>query len=147
MNSYSVQNNLQLSGPRLGVTILSGETADYLYDKFDAQPIITQFGWQFETRFFTLENGTSGLIEGVVLLGGLEQGLFLPSGTGIIGVRSSNGFEFGVGPNVSLSGFAIAIAIGFNISLGEINFPINFAVVPSPKGVRYSLLFGFNAAN
>ena len=52
-----------LTGPRLGFTIISGEMADKLKDDYDAIPIVTQFGWQFEWRFFSLEEGTSGVVE------------------------------------------------------------------------------------
>ena len=136
---------MKLSGPRLGITIITGEGAQILKDDFDASPIVTQFGWQFETRFFTLEDGTTGLVEGVVLVGGFEQGLFLPSVSGLIGLRSGKGAEFGIGPNLSITGAALVFAAGFTMSSEGINFPINFAVLPSPKGVRFTILVGFNA--
>ena len=135
----------KLSGPRLGVTILTGEIAKKLKDDYDAVPVITQFGWQFETRFFTLEDGTAGLVEGIVLVGGVEQGLFLPSLSGLIGVRSKTGFEFGLGPNLSVTGFGLILAAGVNFSSDNINFPVNFAVLPSDKGLRFTILVGFNA--
>lgn len=137
---------MRLSGPRLGMTFITGESADRLKDEYDAVPFVSQFGWQFETRFFTLDNGTVGCLEGIALIGGLEQGLFLPSVNGLVGIRNARGLEFGVGPNVSLAGFALAVGGGFTISAGEVNFPVNIAVVPSNKGIRFSALFGFNAA-
>jgi hypothetical protein len=43
------------SGPRIGYTyITSGTSADYLSDR-GKSPGITQFGWQFEGRLFTVE--------------------------------------------------------------------------------------------
>jgi hypothetical protein len=137
---------VNLQGPRVGVTYISeGELADQLKDEFNVNPFITQFGWQFEKRFFTLDSGVSGLVEGVLLAGGIEQGKILPSGTFLIGVRSANGFEFGFGPNLSLAGVAFAISAGITLSTDQVNFPLNFAVVPSPEGVRLSFLMGFNA--
>jgi hypothetical protein len=137
---------LELSGPRVGFTLIgSGETADNLRDNFNASPFVTQFGWQFEKQYFALENGTAGLVEFVGLIAGLEQGLFLPSANMLVGVRSSNGAEFAFGPNISVSGAAFALAVGHTFRSGSLNFPVNFAVVPSSKGVRFSLLFGFNA--
>lgn len=137
---------LELSGPRVGFTLIgSGETADNLRDNFNASPFITQFGWQFEKQYFALENGTAGLVEFVGLIAGLEQGLFLPSANMLVGVRSSTGAEFAFGPNISVSGAAFALAVGHTFRSGSLNFPVNFAVVPSSKGVRFSLLFGFNA--
>lgn len=137
---------IELSGPRVGFTLIgSGETADNLKNNFNASPFITQFGWQFEKQYFALENGTAGLVEFVGLIGGLEQGLFLPSVNMLVGVRSSKGAEFAFGPNISVSGAAFALALGHTFRSGSLNFPVNFAVVPSNKGVRFSLLFGFNA--
>lgn len=137
---------LELSGPRVGFTLIgSGETADNLRDNFNASPFVTQFGWQFEKQYFALENGTAGLVEFVGLIAGLEQGLFLPSANMLVGVRSSTGAEFAFGPNISVSGAAFALAVGHTFRSGSLNFPVNFAVVPSSKGVRFSLLFGFNA--
>ena len=136
---------IKLMGPRLGGTYITpGETADQLAD-YDVSPFITQFGWQFETRFFTLPSGVAGLIEGVILIGGIEQNAFLPSGTFLVGVRNAKGLEFGLGPNLSLSGIAFALAVGITFKSSHVNFPINIAVVPSDKGIRLSLLFGFNA--
>jgi hypothetical protein len=137
---------LELAGPRIGFTFIgAGSTADALKTEFNASPFITQFGWQFEKQYFALDNGTAGLVEFVGLIGGLEQGLFLPSANMLVGVRSSSGAEFAFGPNISISGAAFVLAVGHTYKSGSLNFPVNFAVVPSSKGVRFSLLFGFNA--
>ena len=136
---------VKLSGPRLGVTYISpGKAATQLKEEFNAQPFLSLFGWQFETQFFTLPSGTTGIIEFVPLIGGLEQGLFLPTASMLVGMRGASGIEFGVGPNLSLSGAAMVFAAGINVKSSEINFPINFAVVASPAGLRYSILVGFN---
>ncbi len=137
---------IHLDGPRVGFTYVApGELADKLKKDLDVEPLITQFGWQFETNYFATPNGTAGLIEGVILIGGLEQNVFLPSANLLIGIRSKDGLEFGFGPNVSLGGAAFVFAAGFTIRNGALNFPINFAVVPSKDGFRTSLLVGFNA--
>ena len=135
-----------LFGPRLGITLVTGESAVQLKDKFDAGPFITQFGWQWETRFFTVEGGITGVTELVLLVGGMEQGIFLPSLSMLIGIRSPKGIEFGVGPNLSLAGAGYAVAFGATKKYGELNFPMNFSIVMSKKSARFSLLFGFNAA-
>ncbi|WP_303309959.1 hypothetical protein [Hymenobacter sp. BT730] len=136
---------IHLSGPRLGFTILSGAVVDKAKDQFSLNPFITQFGWQFETRIFRLPNGTSGLFEFVPLIGGLEQGKFIPSVNGLIGIRGKNGFEFGIGPNLTPVSANIALAIGTSFQAYGVNFPVNFAVVPGNGGARFSLLFGFNS--
>jgi len=137
---------VSLSGPRLGVTVIGGEMADVLRDDYDAVPIVTQFGWQFEWRFFSEPGGMTGVVECVPLIGGLEQGLFLPSLSVPIGLRLQNGIEFGVGPNVSLSGFAVVLAAGITINAGVLNIPLNISLLPSNKGTRFSFLVGFNMA-
>lgn len=145
-NDAVLDEAIRLDGPRVGVTFLSGGVRDKAMEKgTDIGPVITQFGWQFESRLFRLPNGVSGLVEFVPLVGGLEQGKFLPSLTGLLGIRGAKGFEFGVGPNVTPLGASVVLAVGTSIRSYGINFPINLAVVPSRDGVRLSLLMGFNA--
>ncbi|MEJ8802607.1 hypothetical protein [Pontibacter sp. H249] len=141
------QENLKLSGPRIGFTILTDKYRDNIREDYDTDvnAFMTQFGWQFETRVFTLDNGVSGLFEFVPLVGGLEQGKFLPSLSALIGVRGTKGMEFGFGPNVSLAGAGIVMAVGTNFQSQGVNFPVNFAFAPSKDGGRFSLLFGFNS--
>jgi hypothetical protein len=135
---------LSLSGPRVGVTILSGESARRAKEEFDLKSsVVTQFGWQFERRFLSTEDGPTGVFEWVLLVGGLEQGLFFPSISWITGVRTPAGLEFGVGPNLNGLGLGLAAAAGVNLRSGHINFPVNFALVSSGSGIRTSFLGGF----
>lgn len=136
---------INLSGPRMGFTIITGDAANTLREDYDVIPIVTQFGWQSEVRFFSVEDGPTGLMEFVGLIGGVEQELFLPSLSWLAGVRFPDGREFGVGPNLSITGTAYVIAGGFTRSYGAMNFPINFSILLSKSGARLSLLFGFNA--
>lgn len=137
---------IYLSGPRVGFTYVGpGKLADKLKKDFQVEPLFTQFGWQFETNYFALPNGTAGLVELVLLAGALEQNRFLPSANMLIGIRSGSGLEFGFGPNLSLAGASFVFAGGFTIRQGALNFPVNIAVVPSKEGFRTSLLVGFNA--
>lgn len=137
---------ISLSGPRFGLTYLSVGIKEKVeeFTTMTVTPLVTQFGWQWEKRFFTMDGGPTGVSEWVLLIGGLEQSLFLPSLTWIVGIRSTNGVEFGVGPNVTPAGAALAMAGGFTVQSGPIFFPINVAVVPSRAGLRVSLLAGFN---
>lgn len=142
---------VKLSGPRFGITYLSSDLVDRINDEFgdDDQSVgsvITQFGWQFETRLFTTDTGLSGVTELVPLVGGLERGLLLPSLTFLVGLRTASGFEFGFGPNASLGGVAYAVAVGATTRYGGLNFPLNISAVLSDDGVRLSLLTGFNLA-
>jgi hypothetical protein len=139
-----VVERISLSGPRFGVTYLGGAIVDSLAAHgVDVSPVITQFGWQFERLMFTSQNGLSAVTEWVILVGGLEQSTFLPSVSWLVGLRGARGAEFGVGPNVSAAGSALAIAAGFTTRAGALNLPVNVAVVPSKIGTRVSVLVGF----
>ncbi|WP_019948282.1 hypothetical protein [Hymenobacter aerophilus] len=135
---------VSLSGPRIGFTVLTGGVVDKAREEFGLNPFLTQFGWQFETRIFRLSSGTSGLFELVPLIGGLEQGKFIPSLNALIGIRGPRGFEFGLGPNLTPASAGIALAVGTSFKVEDVNFPVNLAVVPGNGGVRFSLLVGFN---
>jgi hypothetical protein len=137
-------NDVHLSGPRIGFTVLTGGAATKA-DEHDIKPFLTQFGWQFETRVFRLPNGTAGLVEVVPLIGGLEQNKFVPSLNALVGIRGPKGFEFGLGPNITPLGASIAFAVGATYRTAGINFPVNLAVVPGNGGARISLLLGFNS--
>ena len=139
-----VSERVKLSGPRFGVTYLGGAIVDSLRaNDVDVSSVITQFGWQWERQFYATEQGPAAVSEWVLLVGGLEQGTFLPSLSWIVGLRTRGGAEFGVGPNVGPAGFALAIAGGITRRSGGMNLPINVSVVPSKVGTRISLLAGF----
>jgi hypothetical protein len=138
---------IRLSGPRVGVTMFSGPAADSLHSRLGIGPTISQFGWQFETKMFQIEGGMTGIHEFLVLVGGLDAGVALPSATWLLGIRNPSGIELGVGPNVSLAGLALAAGAGFNIQSGGVNFPINFGVASSKYGLRTSMFVGFNTKN
>ena len=134
-----------LSGPRFGVTMLSEGTVEKLRDRYvNIQPVISQFGWQFEKQFYAKDSGVAVLNEWVLLFGGLDQGVALPSLNWLVGVRTANGTEFGVGPNVTATGISLAMAAGTTIRAGFLNVPLNVAVVPSRNGMRVSFLSGFS---
>ena len=136
---------VSLSGPRLGATFLSPGVADTLRDRqIHAGWALSQFGWQFEKRIKTGPSGLSAVNEWVVLAGGLEQGIVIPSLSWLVGLRTGSGVEFGLGPNVTPAGVALALAGGVTITKGALNVPFNVAVVPSRAGMRVSVLTGFN---
>ena len=87
--------------------------------------------------------------------------MFLPSISGLFGARFSSGYEFALGPNLSLSGGALVFAVGRTLDLGDLYIPINIAWVPSVEkediihhldrdrekyntGNRFTLTIGFN---
>lgn len=138
---------VKLSGPRVGMTFLSDGVVETLQDEVGFErvgPVVSQFGWQWEKRFSTAASVTP-VTEWAFLAGGLEQGVFIPSLSWLVGLRTMKGVEFAVGPNFAPAGVALAIAGGVTLRAGSLNFPLNLAVVPSKSGTRVSFLAGFNA--
>jgi hypothetical protein len=135
---------LSLSGPRVGMTFLSEGVVKKLHERnVDVGQNISQFGWQFERQFYSKQSGVTALNEWVFLLGGLDQSVAIPSLSWLVGLRTSEGAEFGVGPNVTPAGVALAVAAGVTMRAGVLNVPLNFAVVPTKAGTRVTMLTGF----
>lgn len=135
---------IKLSGPRVGLTFLTEQTRDSLSAHgIDVGSVITQFGWQFERQFLGKPGGLAALNEWIILIGGLDQGVFLPSVSWIVGVRGQGGAEIGVGPNVSAAGVGLVASAGVTYRSSTMNIPLNFAVVPSKAGARVSIITGF----
>ena len=99
--------------------------------------IMSQYGWQWETRFSDGGNVT-GIVEWIALVGGMEKGMFLPSVSSMVGLRNSKGIEFTVGPELSLGGIAMLIGAGYNFRFGELNVPVSITYVPSQNRTYYT---------
>jgi hypothetical protein len=121
-------------------------------------PILTQFGVSLEQHIRLGSTNAKMAFQEVVLVGGLEQNLAIPSGSLLIGFRAGFGLEIGIGPffyMTVLSGGDVAIvttvvaAIGYTVSFSNVNIPIDVAIVPVPADgrPRISLLTGFNFSN
>jgi hypothetical protein len=137
----------KLAGPRVGITmiapgslasIIRGDVSMFSNEvreewtgssgKYGAA--ITQYGWQWESRFS--DGGeVTGIVEWVALIGGMEKGMFLPSVSSMVGLRTDKGVEFAVGPNLSLGGIAMVFGAGYNFKFGKLNVPVNITYVPS----------------
>jgi hypothetical protein len=139
-------HSADLSGPRFGFTLLSDGIVNKLAERHVTveRPYVSQFGWQFERQFFTKDSGVTMVSEWVALLGGLEQSMALPSLSWLVGVRTRDGAEFGIGPNITPAGTALVFATGMTFRTGTVNVPVNVAVVPSKSGTRVSVLTGFS---
>ena len=137
----------KLAGPRVGVTMITpgslssivrGDVSmfsDEVREEWTGSTgkygaAITQYGWQWESRFADGGNVT-GIVEWIALVGGMEKGYFLPSVSSMVGLRTDKGLEFAVGPNLSLGGIAMVIGAGYNFKFGKLNVPVNIAYVPS----------------
>jgi hypothetical protein len=147
-NLPPVASTANLSGPRFGLTLLSDGVVKKLLERnVDVGPHMSQFGWQLEKQFFTKDSGFTAVTEWVALVGGLDQGVAIPSLSWLVGVRTRDGAEFGIGPNITPAGAALALAAGITFRAGAFNVPVNVAVVPSKSGVRVSVLSGFSFRN
>ena len=137
-----------LSGPRFGFTVFTGETADRR-DQAGLEPIMTQFGWQFETQIVAGTSGNQALMEWVFLIGGVEQDEFNASLGWLAGYRLENGLEFGVGPNISYSRdsrdttSSMLVAGGATLPFGDMYVPVNMAVSMAQGGPRMTALMGW----
>jgi len=101
------------SGPRFGVAWLTNGsvTAERLNRK--VAPVMTLLGWQFEHQFDQSRPDLPlPVIETVLLLGGLEQNITLPSASFILGLRRPNGLEAGLGPLFTPAGSSLIVAAG-----------------------------------
>lgn len=136
---------VDLSGPRFGITSLSPGNVEALTARnIEINPLISQFGWQFERQFYNRGDGVTAVTEWVALLGGLDQSVALPSLSWLVGVRTKDGAEFGIGPNITPLGTSLVLAAGITIRTGALNVPMNIAIVPSKTGTRLTVLTGFN---
>lgn len=148
------QRGLSLGGPRFGASYVQGGGYEKLKEavkkaKPDSQgeiePFMTQFGWQMEYRIFRTSSGVTALTELIPLIGGMDQGLALPSATWLVGMRTRKGFELGVGPNVGLDGVSMMAGAGYTADLGGINVPLNVAVGRgASQTTSLSFSVGFN---
>ena len=58
--------------------------------------VFSQFGWQFEYKIVPQGGGPAFIVELIPLLGAVEYSRIIPSVNIPIGVRFTNGFEFGL---------------------------------------------------
>lgn len=145
--------HLKLSGPRFGMTTFTGAVAEARRAAGSA-PVMSQFGWQFETQIAANQTGGQALLEWVFLVGGWEDGAITGSLTWLAGYRLPNGFEVGAGPSLSIhegqtirdpiaATTSMVIAAGATAPVGEVRVPANVAVAFAQGGPRITLLLGW----
>lgn len=136
-----------LGGPRLGVTYVTGNSAlSRELDKNGFGRLLSQFGWHFEYQVIPEGGGPQFVIQFIPLISGVEYSKIFPTATLAIGVRLPNGIEFGMGPNILLTGnprTALTVAVGKSFNYGGVSIPINLAVTTNPEGQRLSLIVGY----
>ncbi|MBI4428373.1 MAG: hypothetical protein HY562_04575 [Ignavibacteriales bacterium] len=141
-----------LGGPRLGITYVPGNTT--LVEKLRERGIgssISQFGWHFEYQIIPEGGGPSFVIQAIPMVGGVEYGTLIPTGTIAMGVRLPDGYEFGMGPNMMFGGpkgvaTALVVALGKSVDYGGVSIPLNFVFATNPEGNRFSIIFGYAIA-
>jgi len=137
-----------LKGPRFGFTTFTGDVAERR-ESAGLEPIMTQFGYQFENQVVSLQSGNRALMEVLVPFGGLEQGEYNFSLAWLAGFRTEAGYEFGVGPNGNFnytSGkwtTSMQVAAGATVPLGDIYVPLNVAMGLAKGGPRVTALAGW----
>ncbi len=137
-----------LAGPRLGFTYVpgKGELVNEMREN-DLGPVLSQFGWHFEYQVVPEQEGPSFVVELVPLIAGVEYGMLIPSASLAMGIRFPGGFEFGLGPNVMAGRdevhTSLIIALGKSYNYGGVSIPVNLACATSPKGNRFSIIFGY----
>lgn len=109
-NPYKLR--LRSDGPRMGFIFFTGTNATILQAQkssggFESgYPAMFQFGYQFEKQYLN-EGNFQALFEFVPNISGIDQGRLIPSFTFLNGLRNNrNGWEFGIGPNISISKYA-----------------------------------------
>jgi hypothetical protein len=133
------------SGPRFGaVWVSDGIIREAASKNVVIRPVLSVFGWQSEVPLANNPGGPQPVSDIIVVGAGLDQGTFIPSASWIVGVRTHDDLELGLGPNVSPSGLAFVLTAGISKRFGMLNVPVNVAYVPSKNGSRFSITTGFN---
>jgi hypothetical protein len=143
--SLNLTSDDDRSGPRIGAAYIIGGSVTAENQGKHLAPLTTLFGWQIEHQFPTgRKDAPLPMTELVLLVGGLEQNLFLPSASWLVGMRQPNGWEVGVGPALTGAGVQVAAAAGITRTIGNVNVPMNLAVAPGRRGASISFTTGFN---
>lgn len=137
------------AGPRLGVTVVPGDSklSRKLKEK-NMGILLSQFGWQFEYQVVPAGGGPSFVVEFIPLVSGVEYSKLIPGASLALGVRTPDGIEFGLGPNLLVNAdgnlaTALVMAVGKSFSYGGVNIPINLVYTTNPDGGRVSFMFGY----
>ena len=148
-------------GPRVGVSYVFTNWDEYnsaiqqhFPDDRSYFPVVTQFGLNVEQRIRLGNTKSHFAFQEVLLIGGLDQNLFIPSFSTLIGFRSQKGLEIGLGPNVSMSmndnglsaALSVVYAVGWTFAFSDLYVPVNIAIIPTPRdgNPRITLVTGFN---
>ena len=113
----------------------------YVSDSDLRTPHLMVLGWD---HMQTIDTGTpiDVIVAGNVSVGGMNQGMILPSTHLIVGYQINDALQLGVGPVLTFSEINsspstrlnMIAAAGWNIKMGDVYFPIHAAYVPDVDG-------------
>ena len=147
-----IPNFEMVFGPRIGAAYdaMSSQAftdqVNQFYSGTNFSPLLTIFGVNFEQRILLGRTRNQFAFQEDVYISGLEQGLFLPAASFLIGYRDASGLEFGFGPLLSLTGVSVIAAAGYTFHFSGIYIPLDFSVrIPTARNVAvYTVSTGFN---
>jgi hypothetical protein len=151
----SVLDNVDMVfGPRVGFTYIFIDAEAYtdeiheipIFDGESYVPFMSQFGISFEQRIRLGTTKSHFAFQEVVVVGGIDQSVAIPTIALLLGYRSEIGLEFGLGPKWSLSGFSVVYAAGWTFNYQEVYVPVDIVFVPDIASGHHSvsLYTGFN---
>jgi hypothetical protein len=151
----SVLDNVDMVfGPRVGFTYVFIDVEAYtdeiheipIFDGERYVPFMSQFGISCEQRIRLGTTKSHFAFQEVVLIGGIDQSVAIPTIALLLGYRSEFGLELGLGPKWSLSGFNVVYAAGWTFNYQEVYVPVDIVFVPDIANGHHSvsLYTGFN---
>lgn len=146
------QNMQTVFGPRIGISYTGmnpdayNESLELLFPDGHYFPVNSVFAASLEQRFPLGDTEHFLGIQEVFSVGGMEQSLFIPSLSTIIGFRHASGFEFGAGPLITMGGYTVVCAMGYTFSNRGVYIPVDLSVaIPNTRVYSTIMLStGFN---
>jgi hypothetical protein len=113
---------------------------------YDYIPFLTSFGASLEQRIPLGETKSHFAVQEIASVNGLEQSLILPVCSILAGYRNAGGLTAGVGPQLSIDGFQILLAIGWTMKYRGINIPfdISYIISNAKAASSITLTTGYN---
>jgi len=125
-------------GPRVGFCFMTISAEAFteqlnrvpMFNRESYIPFTSQFGLSFEQRILLGTTKSHFVFEEVVLVGGVDQSVAIPTASLLLGYRSDFGLELGLGPVWSLSGLSVVYSVGWTFVFSDVYVTINIAFVP-----------------
>jgi hypothetical protein len=143
---------LKLNGPRMGMTYIinPNEALKKKMDRRNVEKLLSQFGWHTEWLIAPDLRGPFFVVQANAFIAGVEYNVAIPSATLMMGIRLPQGYEFGMGPSVVVTGNTskdisslILVALGKSLNFHGVHIPLNLVWGRNPEGDRVSFVFGY----